>query len=209
MRRHSILLLLAAATIGGCDRALAPSDTSLQGDDAEMLASELDALGGAALDAILASPAVSFSRATAEGVIASSESVPIAITFDRTATCPAGGQATLAGTITGQRDRDSRTVETDVSATKTLTDCAVRRRNGTTITSNGSVSFTAHHETVGGAASGVQTRTHKGSFTYTTSAGASGTCEIDITSTFDPATHTRTLEGTTCRRTIDLTLTRG
>jgi hypothetical protein len=208
MRRHTLLLLLAVATTAGCDDALAPNGTALGNEDAGMLAAEFDALGSAALDEILASPAVSFSRAATEGVAASSAPVPVNVTFNRTATCPGGGQATLSGTILGQRERETRTVETETSATKTLTDCAVLRRNGTTITSSGSVSLSAHHRTVDGAASGMQTRTHKGSFTYTTSAGASGSCEIDITSTFDPATHTRTLKGTTCRRTIDLTVTR-
>ena len=208
MQRHPLLLLLAVATIGGCDDALTPNGTALGKDDAGMLASEFDALGSAALDEILASSAVSFSRASTEGVATSSVPVPVNITFNRTAACPGGGQATLAGTIVGQRDRETRTVETETTATKTLTDCAVVRRNDSTITSNGSVSLTAHQKTVDGAPSGLQTRTHKGSFTFTTSTGASGSCDIDITSTFDPATHTRTIKGTTCRRTIDLTVTR-
>ena len=208
MRRRPLLLFLAVATIGGCDDALTPNGAALGIADAGMLASEFDALGSAALDEILASQGVSFSRSATEGVATSSAPVPVNVSFNRTAACPGGGQATLVGTIVGQRDRETRTVETETSATKTLTACAVSRRNGTTITSNGSVSLTAHHKTVDGAPSGVQTRTHKGSFTYTTSAGASGTCEIDITSTFDPATHTRTLKGTTCRRTIDLTVSR-
>src|SRR5690349_10797363 len=168
MRRNAILLLLAVATLGACDEAVGPNGAALGDEDAGMLASELDDLGSAALDAILASPAVSFSRATAEGVAASGASVPISITFERTAACPGGGQAQLSGTITGQRDRETRTVETDASATKTLTDCVVSRRSGRTITSNGVISFTAHHRTVDGAPSGLQTRSHEGTLTYTT-----------------------------------------
>jgi hypothetical protein len=207
MRRHFTLLLLAAATIGGCDEATSPAG-ALDRDDAGALASEFDALGSSVLDEILASTGVSFSLAPSGGISKSSAPVPVNVTFNRTAACPAGGQATLAGTITGQRDRETRTVETETSATKTLANCAVKRRNDLTITSNGSISLAAHRKIVNGAPSGVQTQSHKGSFTYTTSAGASGTCNIDITSTFDPATHTRTIKGTTCRRTVDVTVTR-
>nr|MDQ3388209.1 hypothetical protein [Gemmatimonadota bacterium] len=83
--------------------------------------------------------------------------------------------------------------------------------HGVTITTNGNpnVALKANHKMVNGALSGLQTQTQKGGFTFSTSDGRSGSCTIDITSTFDPATRTHTLKGTTCGRTVDRTRTRG
>ena len=106
-----LFLVLATATLGACDRALSPGGASLARDDAQALAADLDEVGTATL------PELS----------ASSAPTPVNVTFNRTAACPAGGQVTLAGTVTGQRDRDTRTVETETTATKTLSACAVTR----------------------------------------------------------------------------------
>ena len=38
--------------------------------------------------------------------------------------------------------------------------------------------------------------------------GGSGTCDVDLSSSFDPATHTVTVTGTFCGRTVNVTRTR-
>ena len=55
---------------------------------------------------------------------------------------------------------------------------------------------------------GVRTTTHKGSFSWQRSTGQSGTCAVDMTATFTPATRTYTLNGTFCGHTVNVTRTR-
>jgi hypothetical protein len=54
---------------------------------------------------------------------------------------------------------------------------------------------------------GLQTTTQRGAFTYSASTGRSGSCTVDITSTFDPEAKTYTRTGTLCGRTVDVTRT--
>jgi len=60
---------------------------------------------------------------------------------------------------------------------------------------------------VAGVLSGLQTQTHKGSFTWART-GGSGTCDVDLASSYDPATHTVTVTGTFCGHTVNVTRTR-
>jgi len=62
---------------------------------------------------------------------------------------------------------------------------------------------------VNGAFVDPQTQSHVGSITWTRTGAAPVTCAIDVTSSFDPATHTVTVKGTFCGRNIDVTRTRG
>jgi hypothetical protein len=51
------------------------------------------------------------------------------------------------------------------------------------------------------------TSTQTGAFTYSTSDGRSGTCQVDIESVFDPAARTHTVTGTFCGQAIEVTNT--
>lgn len=129
-------------------------------------------------------------------------------TFTRTRTCPLGGSVTLAGTITHTRDRETRSGSHTFNATRTENACVFEGRGGATITVNGNPNtvITASHSVTDGVR-GVGTATKKGSFTWSKSTGQSGTCNIDLVSTWDPATRTYTLKGTFCNQTIDVTRT--
>ena len=212
MARQILLPSLLAATLvfAACDTGVAPDDGRLGPEDARQLAAELDALGSAALDDLFGAGGPSFSLSPGGGPSASTAPVPINVTFTRTRACPAGGQVTIAGTTTGEGDRETRSLTTTTVATKTHASCSVARRNGTSITINGNpnIVLEAHRKRVDGKPSGLQTQSQKGGYTWARSDGRSGSCEIDIASTFDPATNTRTIKGTNCGRTIDISRTR-
>jgi hypothetical protein len=72
---------------------------------------------------------------------------------------------------------------------------------------NPNTAFDSKLNIVNGVPVGLQTQTHKGSFTWAR-AGASGTCSVDLTSSFDPATHTVTVTGSFCATAVDVTRTR-
>lgn len=206
----SSLLFLSLPMIA-CESAVGPGGSPLSADDARRLASELDVIGNAAIDGALVTLGASYSGASSTGSSASGVPVPVSRTFTRTLECPKGGQVTVVGTTTGEGDRETRTLTTESKVIKTHVNCAVGRRNGLTITMNGSpnIVVTATRKIVAGRTSGPQTLSQKGAFTYATSDGRSGSCAIDLTSTFDPDTRTYTLKGVNCGRTVDLTRTRG
>jgi hypothetical protein len=130
-------------------------------------------------------------------------------TFERTHACPAGGSVTVSGTVDRTIDRATLTGTLAVSAKRVENACAVKQRNGVTVTVTGQP-----NTTIGVTASfnkgvpGVITQTQKGAFGWTRSNGRSGTCAIDLTSTFDPATRTATIKGSFCGRPVDETRTR-
>ena len=131
-------------------------------------------------------------------------------TFDVTKPCPKGGTVEIEGTINGTGDRTTHSLTVDANATRTDTDCAFAARDGGTITVNGNpnIAYTGHVNIVNAAFVGLQTQSHKGSFKWART-GGSGTCDVDVTSSFDPATHTVTVTGNFCGHTINVTRTRG
>ena len=141
---------------------------------------------------------------------AATASVPFPINnqFSVTKQCPRGGQSVIEGSIVGTGDRTTHDLTLDANATRTDTNCAFDTRDGVlTLSGNPNLKYTGHLNIVNGALSGLQTQTHKGSFTWSRT-GGSGTCDVDITSSFDPATHTATVTGTFCGHTVNVTKTR-
>src|SRR5205085_4715873 len=133
---------------------------------------------------------------------------PINTTFTVTKQCPRGGQVVIAGSVVGTGDRVAHNLTLDANATRTDTNCAFDTRDGVlTINGNPNLTFTGHLNIVNGALSGLQTQTHKGSFTWART-GGSGTCDVDITSSYDPSTRTVTIKGSFCGRVVDITKTR-
>ena len=200
----TLALMLAAAGCG--DDAVTPPEATLSAAEANLLAAEFDALAGSVLGGAFGP----YHSVAPSGAAYSSVPVPINVTFNRTVACPRGGTTTIAGTTTGTGDRETRTVATETSATKTQAACAHATREGTviTVTGNPNVAIRSTRRTVSGAPSGPQTTTQRGAFTYATSTGKSGSCTVDITATFTPETRTHTLTGTLCGRTINQTRTR-
>jgi hypothetical protein len=133
---------------------------------------------------------------------------PINTQFSITKQCPKGGQVAIAGSNTGTGDRVAHNLSVEAVATRTDTNCAFDTRDGVlTLNGNPNIAYDAKVNIVAGVLSGLQTQTHKGSFTWART-GGSGTCDVDITSSFDPATHTVTVTGTFCGRTVNVTRTR-
>jgi hypothetical protein len=73
---------------------------------------------------------------------------------------------------------------------------------------NPNIAYTGNLNIVNGAFVGLQTQTHKGGFMWARTTG-SGTCEVDLTSSFDPATRTVTVSGHFCGHVVNVTRTRG
>jgi hypothetical protein len=182
-------VLASLLALSACDSTTMPGDDALTAKDSQLLAGEIEAVGSAMLE----SP--SMLRGTS---------------FSHTRECPRGGSVSVTGSITGERDLDTRTATMQITTTNTHASCVLGRGpdRTITITGNPSITFTANRKLVNGAPSGLQTTRKIGGFTYTTSGGASGSCQIDITSSFDPATRTSTMKGTNCGRSIDVTTTR-
>jgi hypothetical protein len=178
--------------------------------DANQLAAEIDAnstlgTGDVGLGAVF-SIAVDGSAASAS---VSAAPIPINNQFTVTRQCPRGGQVVLAGGVVGTGDRTAHSLTLDANATRTDTKCAFDTRNGVlTLSGNPNIAYTGHLNIVNGVLTGPQTQTHKGSFTWART-GGSGTCDVDITSTYDPATRTATITGSFCGRAVNVTKARG
>lgn len=126
--------------------------------------------------------------------------------FTHTRACPKGGTSTLAGRVTGQADRETRTRTSEMKATKTDQNCAFDSgRSGVTVTVNGDPNIMVQHTTriVNGMPDGLQTSAQKGAFVWRRSDGASGSCTVDVQSVFNPETKTHTVSGTMCDRQVN------
>jgi hypothetical protein len=175
--------------------------------DANQLATDFDNV--ASLSATDFGPGVSFSintDGTSGSAAVASTPFPINTQFSVTRQCPRGGQSALSGSVTGTGDRVAHNLTLDANATRTDTDCAFDTRDGV-LTLGGSLTYAAHLNIVNAALSGLQTASHKGSFTWSRT-GGSGTCDVDITRTFDPSTKTLTIKGSFCGHVIDVTKTK-
>lgn len=204
-------LLLAAApmalALAACEGgATAPErQAELTEAEAQAIAADWDAVAATLLAGF--GPVFSAEPAGAP----SAESSTNTTTFQRQHTCPVSGSSTLAGQRTVTRDPATRTGSMQMTATRTDAACTVnaRGRQGGTLTIDGNpnIQVTAQHGWSNGVP-GPATHTQKGSFTWSRSAGGSGTCSVDLTGTFTPATQTYTLAGTFCGRTVNATRTR-
>ena len=207
--RSAAALLLAGLLATGCDSATAPDDAALLAEDLVTVALQLETAAAAALDAGLASAgfAVFVAAPGASGT------VPFETSITRTQGCPRGGSILFEATVRGEGDRATRSLTSEMRTVTTHRSCAHGRGadGGITVTLDGNPNLTqtTNRKIVNGQLSGPQTSTQKGGFTFRTSDGRSGSCEVDLTSVYDPATETMTLKGTSCGRAIDVTRRRG
>jgi hypothetical protein len=192
--------------IAACDNSTAPSNVLTQAD-ANQLASDMDAVATLGAADVGMSPIFSL-RADGGSAAISTAAVPINNQFTVTKQCPRGGQVVIDGTTTGSADAVTHSLSLELVATRTDASCAFETRNGTlTISGNPNIAYDGKLNIVNAALSGLQTQTHKGSFTWAR-AGGSGTCDVDIASSFDPAAHTVTITGTFCGIAVDVTRSR-
>lgn len=202
----SAALLLAVAA---CNDSTGTS-ASISQSDANQLAADMDAV--ATLGATDFGPTASFIvSADASGSSASVASAPFPINTQFTVTkqCPRGGQVLIAGGITGTGDLTTHNLSLEAVATRTDSECAFDTRHGVfTLSGNPNIAYDGHLNIVNAVLSGLQTQTHKGSFMWART-GGSGTCDVDLTSSFDPATHIVTVTGSFCGFAVNVTRTRG
>jgi hypothetical protein len=178
--------------------------------DANQLAGDMDAVStlGTTDFGLGASFNVNVDGSGASAAQATSAPFPISTQFTVTKQCPKGGQVVLAGSITGTGDRVAHNLSVEAVAARTDTNCAFETRDGVlTLNGNPNIAYDGKLNIVAGVLSGLQTQTHKGSFTWART-GGSGTCDVDLTSSYDPATHTVTVTGTFCGHTVNVTRTR-
>jgi hypothetical protein len=197
----ALLVALAA-----CDNATAPSNILSQ-SEANQLASDMDAVATLGAGDVGMGPSFAL---RADAGTANITAAPVAINnqFTVTKQCPRGGQVVIAGTVTGTADALTHSLALEAAATRTDTNCAFETKNGTlTLNGNPNIAYDGKLNIVNAALSGLQTQTHKGSFTWART-GGSGTCDVDITSSFDPATHTVTVTGTFCGIAVNVTRSR-
>ena len=202
----SAALLLAVAA---CDSSTGLSG-SISAEEANQLAADMDAVATLGESDFNLGPAFSV-NVDGAGSSASVSSVPVTInnTFSVTKQCPKGGQVAIAGTTVGSGDRATHSLLLDVAATRTDTNCAFETRNGVlTVNGNPNIVYAGHLNIVNAALSGLQTQSHVGSFTWSRP-GGSGTCDVDLASSYDPATHTATVTGHFCGHIVNVTRTRG
>jgi hypothetical protein len=127
-------------------------------------------------------------------------------TFTVTKPCPKGGQLVLTGTIVATGDQAAQNLAVDATANRTDTGCAFDTNDGV-VTLNSSIAYTGHLNIVNGALSGLQTQTHDGTFSWART-GGSGTCDVHLTSQYNPATRTATVTGTFCGNSVNVSQTR-
>lgn len=199
-------LILALAA---CDQSTGPS-TGISQADANQLAADMDAVSTLGTSDFGLGPSFSIG-VDGGGSSASVNAVPVPInnSFTVTKQCPKGGQVAITGTTIGTFDKAAHSLTLEVNATRTDTNCAFETRDGTlTLNGNPNIAYEGNLNIVNGALSGLQTQTHKGSFTWAR-VGGSGSCDVDLTSSFDPATHTATVTGSFCGHIVNVTRTRG
>jgi len=210
MIRQSYLVCSAGLllAIAACDQSTGPS-AGISQSDANQLAADMDAVS--TLGTADVGLGASFSIVTDGSGSASVVAAPIPINnqFTVTKQCPQGGQVVIAGTVTGTGDRTTHSLTLEAAGTRTDTDCAFDTKNGVlTLNGNPNIAYDGKLNIVNGALSGLQTQTHQGSFKWART-GGSGTCDVDLASSYDPATHTVTVTGTFCGKTVNVTRTRG
>ncbi len=206
MIKQSLLACSAGLVlaIAACDQSTGLSGGISQAD-ANQLAGDIDAVSTLGTSDFGLGP--SFSINVGSGSATSSVSAPITINnqFTVTKQCPQGGQVVLAGSVVGSGDRTTHNLTVETNATRTDTNCAFQTKDGVlTLNGNPNIAYKANLNIVNAALSGVQTQTHKGSFKWSR-IGGSGTCDVDLTSSYDPATHTATVTGSFCGHTVNVT----
>jgi hypothetical protein len=177
--------------------------------DANQLAADMDAVASLGTLEFGLGPtfSVGVSGSGAQTSIASAP-VPINNQFTATKQCPQGGSVALAGGVVGTGDRTTHSLTLDANATRTDANCAFNTKDGVlTVNGNPNLSYTGHLNIVNGVLSGLQTQKHKGSFKWSRT-GGSGTCDVDITSSYDPASKTATVSGAFCGHIVNVTRTK-
>lgn len=201
MPRRVWLVPAVALVTGACQQATTPTEpsaASLSASEAQFLAGAFDASASGVLDGVFAAggPAAAPARTVLSSITT--------VTFERTRACRTGGTLTLAGTLTKTWDREAGTYDVEGSGAKTREGCQFTKGD-VVFTIDGVTDWTHERHYVHGAAAGIWLTTYQGDFDWTKSTGESGSCELDLTRTWDMDEKVRTLDGTFCDRDIHRT----
>jgi hypothetical protein len=202
MQAKLLLPALAVLALAACDgNAVGPAaDKALSAAESETLATVFGDQNSGFLDGF---SGPSFSKTPDGPRLATT----VTTTFTRTRTCPQGGSVKLEGTHVVTTDPATHSGSAQFNATRTESACAVGRGDVViTVNGNPNTVLTANQTWTNGTP-GVRTATAKGSISWSTSNGRSGTCNIDVTHTWTPSTHTLHVVGQICNRTVDVTKT--
>jgi hypothetical protein len=198
-RTRILAALLIALTASACERS--PTDTNtLSASVARELAQSYSVLSTIL---VLTAGTPPPWGAAADGSV---PGVSQTATFDVSFACPRAGISRLEGTHTLTLDPQTQSGSHTLTATHTDDGCSFDLPQGAgtfTLTGAPHVAVTSQQVWTGGQR-GVQTLTQKGAFTWTHS-GASGTCTVDLVSTYNPANHLYTVKGRFCGHGIDVT----
>lgn len=198
MQRPTLsVVAIGALLLAGCEAEPAGPSDSLSPAEVAALAPQTSELGSSLLDLVALGSGAFVQLGGRSGT-----------DFTRTHPCPRGGEVRVAGssTITGDRAAGSWTVQQ--TATKTLAACAFNTRDGELVQQDGSLSIQGTRSVVQGRLSGPQTTTQRGTVRWTRGT-QSGSCDVDLSTAFDPATRTATVRGSYCGRAVDRTHTLG
>jgi hypothetical protein len=204
MRTSLLSAALAALALAACDGG-SPTDggdPAMDRAEAQNAAATWDEVGAFMMDGFVGP---TFNVAP----VGDASFATVTTEFTRTRNCPVSGTATLQGTRTVTHDPATNNGGMQMTATRTDAACTMNARRGggtISISTTPSVQVTASQTWTAGQP-GTRTATHKGSFSWTRSTGQSGSCAVDLTATFTPATRTYTLNGTFCNHTVSVTRT--
>jgi hypothetical protein len=195
------LTLLTTVALAACSDDLGP-EAAFDAEVAALVAIDTDALTG---DMILAQIGL-FGIGASAGIAVNSADQR---EFSRTRNCPAGGTVSLHG-VAERTVSAAGVAEFTVSAEGEWSDCA-RSRGARMLTIDGSFALEAYRRRAHGEFEGIQTTTKSGEFTWIRGNGETGSCVFSVTTSRNPATHQRHVEGSVCGRTInrDVTWQRG
>ena len=188
----AMLLLLAP----GCDDGTTTDPALDQGPLSSQMvgvALETDGFVEAVFDAELGLMAATDGRSADGG----SGVITTDITFQRTRSCPAGGQVVVDGAIHRTYDIAAREMEATLAGSRARTDCAFVR-DDLTITVNGTAQFDAYRHRIDRRPDGPQTTSYSGSFTAVRSDGEERSCEFSIEVVRDPTAHSRSIDAWIC-----------
>jgi hypothetical protein len=209
MKRTGVGLAALFALVTACDDStVGPGAGDLADADAALIAEQqADLLDGILDGEINARPAL-IGAGEIDGTVSLSVApIVTEFTFTRTRPCRNGGQVVASGAGTHTANRETGEVTLEFSGDKSIENCA-RARGDLVITINGEGTFEGFRKKVNGHFEGPQTNSQEGHFTWETSDGRSGECDYELTVTWDPATHTKTIVGFVCDHEINRTVTR-
>lgn len=198
--RHLIALAGLALLATACgDNPLDPRHTLSDAEAAflaeQMATSSLDGVS----QSMAGSPGLAPGVAGAPAAIDSGGTITWERTFTMTRPCRAGGTVTASGDTKGTIDVLTHSGSVEINHVLSMDACAVTHDSVTItvntdpdITMDGTVSIEA-----GRRASGSFTK--QGTFLWSTSDGRSGSCQVDLTITWN-ADGTHTMTGTVCGR---------